>query len=107
MTEVLPIEEKQVANASSRKREVSMLFFGYRLVFYAIDRIFSKRNLSLSPPLLASLRRRQDEWRLNKGGPGGDLHRSGGEGILVRLLSDSSLSLSPTPPGLEFAGLRS
>jgi hypothetical protein len=40
------------------------------------------------------LRRRQDEWRLNKGGPGGDLHRSGGEGILVRLLSDSSLSLS-------------
>jgi hypothetical protein len=53
------------------------------------------------------LRRRQDEWRLNKGGPGGDLHRSGGEGILVRLLSDSSLSLSPTPPGLEFAGLRS
>uniref|UniRef100_A0A0D3ENQ8 Uncharacterized protein n=1 Tax=Oryza barthii TaxID=65489 RepID=A0A0D3ENQ8_9ORYZ len=38
--------------------------------------------LSLSPPLLASLRRRQDESRLNRGGPGGDLHRSGGEGIL-------------------------
>uniref|UniRef100_A0A0E0PQG1 Uncharacterized protein n=1 Tax=Oryza rufipogon TaxID=4529 RepID=A0A0E0PQG1_ORYRU len=38
------------------------------------------KEKEISRCLLRSLRRRQDESRLNRGGPGGDLHRSGGEG---------------------------